>query len=138
MKRDIRLTAISPDYFACCVCKSFVGDPLECRGCESLFCSNCAQQDKPCHFCFNSITPVGAWFSKVLRQIVVKCKHPGCNTEEPIHLIARHEQICRYGVPLRRESEILTIQRDALIDIIRSITPSHASCPTPQSFQFNF
>ncbi|CAG9326104.1 unnamed protein product [Blepharisma stoltei] len=103
MGREIRLNIQSIETLACSVCGEYSTEPWECYACEKFFCFNCLTDfanSNPIgncpQGCVNTrIEVVGPTFSKMLRQLIVKCKYNNCNAEVPLQDILTHEETCR-------------------------------------------
>jgi hypothetical protein len=113
MSKDLRLMNLTVDYFCCPLCREVVVDPIECLGCERLFCCRCLEE------CFSSMDepgcpsgcmdPVfekpGHAFQRLLTCIYSPCRTADCNHVESISSIMAHESKCK-PKPAQLEIEV--------------------------------
>ena len=136
MGKEITIKHLCIDYFICYLCKTTANDPVQCRLCEKLFCYSCLASYL--NSTQSSCCPLGCYeptfekachaFNKLMAHVYVRCKYPGCNYEDCIKLVQKHEQICRFKqekMEIETNDEIA--QRDLFwIQIISKImTPLH-------------
>lgn len=134
MRQTITLAHITDEYFICRICSGFVIDPIECRFCEQVFCSNCligfvqSSQEHCCpHGCLDPVfEKAGHAFEKLMGFMYVGCKDFECRLQESIGKANTHEQACKkqLKIQINTDEEALA-QRDYFwLDILgKALTP---------------
>ena len=137
MGKEIRINCITADYFLCHLCKVTVRRPVECSGCEQIFCYECLRvflqnEKKSCPVgCLDArYEKVGHAFEKLMGFIYAKCKFEECQHVESIKSLWVHEKSCKYGKKVLEIGVDESVkQRDAFwMEILQKvITPSSQS-----------
>lgn len=93
-------------YFFCVDCDNVSILPLECASCESLLCTDCAQEliesSKPCPYCKTDlqIRKTSVYALNIYSAYMLSCsyKSNGCIYRGNVENMLGHEASCEYAI----------------------------------------
>lgn len=97
-------------WSTCKVCNYTREFLLEMPCCAELFCASCLKSRASCYNCgkffdikdCSSVKPM----ESLMCDVLIKCRHEGCNYESTEFLIQQHEKDCKHNLIF--ESELIT------------------------------
>ena len=99
------------DWSVCSICNYSHESMMEMPCCSAVYCSGCLASRAACYNCrkvfdikkCTSVFPLNS----LTRNVIIECRHPGCDYKSTEFLIQKHETACTHN-PVYK-SEIVTL-----------------------------
>ncbi|CAG9323856.1 unnamed protein product [Blepharisma stoltei] len=127
MGRDLNLIKMGTELIQCSICLEFPIEPLECKGCDNLFCKEClllwfrVTEKLECpHRCEKLyFSTVDHTLARLTRCVTTKCRNENCSYQGSIDEVTKHEELCiplnenRADIAYEKIVELINSRRDA-------------------------